>query len=27
VGIVSPFDFSGLELDRLDGGTGLWERM
>jgi CBS domain-containing protein len=27
VGIVSRFDFSGLELDRLDEETGLWERM
>jgi CBS domain-containing protein len=27
VGIVSRFDFSGLELDRLDEETGLWERL
>lgn len=27
VGIVSRFDFNGLELDRLDEETGLWERM
>ena len=27
VGIVSRFDLSGLELDRLDEETGLWERM
>ncbi|MBO0735374.1 MAG: CBS domain-containing protein [Alphaproteobacteria bacterium] len=27
VGIVSRFDFSGIELDRLDEETGLWERM
>jgi CBS domain-containing protein len=27
VGIVSRFDFSGIELDRLDEGTGLWERI
>jgi CBS domain-containing protein len=27
VGIVSRFDFSGLELDRLDEETGLWERI
>jgi CBS domain-containing protein len=27
VGIVSRFDFSGMELDRLDEETGLWERM
>jgi CBS domain-containing protein len=27
VGIVSRFDFNGLELDRLDGETGLWERI
>jgi CBS domain-containing protein len=27
VGIISRFDFSGLELDRLDEETGLWERM
>lgn len=27
VGIVSRFDFSGLELDRLDAETGLWERI
>ena len=27
VGIVSRYDFSGLELDRLDEETGLWERM
>ena len=27
VGIVSRFDFSGLELDRLDEETGLWERV
>jgi CBS domain-containing protein len=26
-GIVSRFDFSGLELDRLDEETGLWERI
>jgi CBS domain len=27
IGIVSRFDFSGLELDRLDEETGLWERI
>ena len=27
VGIVSRFDFSGLEGDRLDEETGLWERI
>jgi CBS domain-containing protein len=27
VGIVSRFDFSGIELDRLDQETGLWERI
>ncbi len=27
VGIVSRFDFRGLELDRLDEETGLWERI
>jgi CBS domain-containing protein len=27
VGIVSRFDFSGIELDRLDEETGLWERV
>jgi len=27
VGIVSRFDFSGVELDRLDKETGLWERI
>jgi CBS domain-containing protein len=27
VGIVSRFDFSGLELDRLDQETGLWQRI
>ena len=27
VGIVSRFDFNGLELDRLEEETGLWERM
>jgi hypothetical protein len=27
VGIVSRFDFSGIELDRLDAETGLWERI
>lgn len=27
VGIVSRFDFNGLELDRLDEETGLWERL
>ena len=27
VGIVSRFDFSGAELDRLDEETGLWERI
>ena len=27
VGIVSRFDFSGTELDRLDEETGLWERI
>ena len=27
VGIVSRFDFSGRELDRLDEETGLWERI
>jgi CBS domain-containing protein len=27
VGIVSRLDFSGIELDRLDEETGLWERI
>ena len=27
VGIVSRFDFRGIELDRLDEETGLWERI
>jgi CBS domain-containing protein len=27
VGIVSRGDFHGLELDRLDEETGLWERI
>jgi CBS domain-containing protein len=27
VGVVSRFDFSGTELDRLDEETGLWERI
>jgi CBS domain-containing protein len=27
VGIVSHFDFSGIQLDRLDEETGLWERI
>jgi CBS domain-containing protein len=27
VGIVSRFDFSGIEPDRLDEETGLWERI
>jgi len=27
VGIISRFDFSGIELDRLDEETGLWERI
>jgi CBS domain-containing protein len=27
VGIVSRYDFSGLETDRLDEETGLWERI
>ena len=27
VGIVSRFDFSGMELDRLDEEAGLWERI
>jgi len=27
VGVVSRFDFSGIELDRLDEETGLWERI
>jgi CBS domain-containing protein len=27
VGIVSRFDFSGLELDRLNEETGIWERI
>ena len=27
VGIVSRFDFTGMELDRLDEETGLWERI
>jgi CBS domain-containing protein len=27
MGIVSRFDFSGLELDRLDEETGLWKRI
>jgi CBS domain-containing protein len=26
-GVVSRFDFSGIELDRLDEETGLWERI
>ena len=26
-GIVSRFDFSGLEIDRLDEETGVWERI
>ena len=26
-GIVSRYDFSGLEIDRLDEETGLWERI
>ena len=25
--IVLRFDFSGIELDRLDEATGLWERI
>jgi hypothetical protein len=27
VGVVSRFDFRGLEQDRLDEQTGYWERM
>ena len=27
VGIASRFDFNGIELDRLDEETGLWERI
>ena len=27
VGIVSRFDFSGLELDRINEETGIWERI
>ena len=27
IGIVSRFDFSGMELDRLDEESGLWERI
>jgi CBS domain-containing protein len=27
VGIVSRFDFTGIELDRLEEETGLWERI
>jgi CBS domain-containing protein len=27
MGIVSRFDFSGVELDRLDEEIGLWERI
>ena len=27
VGVVSRFDFSGIELDRLNEETGLWERL
>ena len=27
LGIVSRFDFGGIELDRLDEETGLWERI
>jgi CBS domain-containing protein len=27
VAIISRFDFSGIELDRLDEETGLWERI
>ena len=27
VGIVSRFDFNGIELDRLDEETGLWQRI
>jgi len=27
VGVVSRFDFRGLEQDRLDEETGYWERM
>jgi CBS-domain-containing membrane protein len=27
VGVVSRYDFSGLELDRLDEEIGLWERI
>jgi CBS domain-containing protein len=27
VGIVSRFDFTGIELDRLDEETGLWQRI
>ncbi len=27
MGIMSRFDFSGIELNRLDEETGLWERI
>jgi CBS domain-containing protein len=27
LGVVSRFDFRGIEVDRLDEETGLWERM
>jgi CBS domain-containing protein len=27
VGIVSRFDFAGIELDRLDAEAGPWERI
>jgi CBS domain-containing protein len=27
IGVVSRFDFRGLEVDRLDEETGLWERI
>ena len=27
VGVVSRFDFQGVEIDRLDEETGLWERI
>ncbi len=27
IGVVSRYDFSGLELDRLDEEIGLWERI
>jgi CBS domain-containing protein len=27
IGVVSRYDFRGLEVDRLDEETGLWERL